>query len=361
MDRQRGRVDRVVGARVGDEPVHIEVLGDPHRAGGGDAEAAGGVGAEGGGVVGRRRLAGVLTRRHRLHRAGAGGAGERRVGLRFLPEFVDRVVGLEAAVGVLELGEQFPERFRDVGAAFHLALDDQAQGRALHAADREEVGAEAAAGEGDGAGQGRAPEQVDVLAGGAGVGERVGERVELVEGAVDLLFGQRRVAGALDPQAAVGGPLAAAERRVGVEHLLQGLEPDQLALAVEVGGDHQLVGLFRQFLDRFDDVFVGRLLDQLGVDQVVQVGLLPVRVALGEGRAEHVALEADRHVVVAFGVRPGVERDFEGFVLAVGALAEGLGDLLGAVVLLGDDQSHGAARVAGVSRLPLATSSEPIA
>ena len=319
--RQRGRVDRVVGARVGDEAVHVKVLGDPHRAGGGDAEAAGGVGAEGGGVVGRRRAARVLARRDRFDDAGRLGPGEGGVGLGFLPEFVDRVVGLEGPVGVLELGEQLPEGFGDVGAALHLALDDQAQGRRLDAADGEEVGAEAAAGEGDGAGQGRAPEQVDVLAGGAGVGQRVGERVEVVEGALDLFLGQGRVAGALDHQAAVGGALAGAELGVGVEHLLQGLEPDQLALAVEVGRDHQLVGLFGDFLDRFDDVFVGRLLDQLGVDQVVQVRLLPVRVALGEGGAEHVALEADRHVV-AVGVAPGVERDFEGFVAAVAAVAQ---------------------------------------
>ncbi len=247
------------------------------------------------------------------------------------------MVSLEGPVGVLELGEQFPERFGDVGAALHLALDDQAQGRALDAADREEVGAEAAAGEGDGAGQGRAPEQVDVLAGGTGVGERVGEGVELVEGALDLFFGQRRVAGALDLQDAFFAVLARAQLGVGVEHLLQGLEPDQLALAVEVGRDHQLVSLFGDFFDRFDDVFVGRLLDQLGVDQVVQVGLLPVRVALGEGGAEHVALEADRRVFVAAVVGPGIERDFEGFVFAGAALAEDVGDLLGAVVLLGDD------------------------
>jgi hypothetical protein len=96
-----------------------------------------------------------------------------------LPEFVDRVVGLEAAVGVLELGEQLPEGLGDVGAALQLALDDQAQGGALDAADGEEVGAEPAGGEGDRAGQRRPPEQVDVLAGGAGVGERVGELVEL--------------------------------------------------------------------------------------------------------------------------------------------------------------------------------------
>src|SRR5207342_3866737 len=64
--RQGPRVDGVVGARVGDEAVHVEVLGDPHRAGGSDAEAAGGVGGEGGRVVGGGRLAGVLARGHRL-------------------------------------------------------------------------------------------------------------------------------------------------------------------------------------------------------------------------------------------------------------------------------------------------------
>ena len=77
--------------------------------------------------------------------------------------------------GMLELREHLPVRLRDVGAALELALDDQAQGRALDAADREEVGAEAAGGERDGPGQRRAPDQVDVLPGGAGVGEVVGE------------------------------------------------------------------------------------------------------------------------------------------------------------------------------------------
>ena len=342
--RQRGRVDRVVGARVGDEAVHVEVLGDPHRAGGGDAEAAGGVGAEGGGVVGRRRPARVLARGDRLDDAGRLGAGEGGVGLRFLPEFVDRVVGLEGPVGMLELGEQLPERFGDVGAALHLALDDQAQGRRLHAADREEVGAEAAAGERDRAGQGRAPEQVDVLAGGAGVGERVGERVELVEGALDLFLGQGRVAGALDHQAAVGGALAGAE--LGLESSISSrasspISSPSRSKSVAITSSSASLATFLIALTTF--LSVGSLI-RLGVDQVVQVRLLPVRVALGEGGAEHVALEADRHVLAACGVGPGVERDFEGFVRVVAAAAEGLGDLLGAVVLLGDDQSHGAAR-----------------
>ena len=110
-ERQRGRVDGVVGARVGDEAVHVEVLGDPHRARRGDPEAARGVGREGGGVVGRRRLARVRLRASTsLTTPGALGAGERRVGLGLLPELVGRVVGLEGAVGVLELARTPPRR-----------------------------------------------------------------------------------------------------------------------------------------------------------------------------------------------------------------------------------------------------------
>ncbi len=92
---------------------------------------------------------------------------------RLVPELVDAVVGLKGPVGVREVGEELPEGLRHMGAALELALDDQRQRRALDAADGEEVGAEAAAGERDGAGQRRAPDQVDVLARRAGVGEVV--------------------------------------------------------------------------------------------------------------------------------------------------------------------------------------------
>ena len=126
------------------------------------------------------------------------GRGERGLGLGLLPELVGLVVGLEGPVGVRELGEHLPVGNRDVGAALELALDDEAEGRALDAADGEEVGAETAGGERDGAGQGRAPDQVDLAAGLSGVGEVVGEGVEVVEGALDLVLGQRRVAGPLD-------------------------------------------------------------------------------------------------------------------------------------------------------------------
>ncbi len=239
---------------------------------------------------------------------------------------------------MLEAGEELPEGLRDVRAALQLALDDQAEGGALHAAHGEEVGAEAAGREGDRAGQRRAPEQVDVLPRGARVGEREGEPVELGEGALDLLLGQRGVTGALHLQAALLDVVRRAQRGIRLDDLLQRLEPDQLALAVEVGRDHQLVRVLGDLLDRAHHVLVGRLLDQGSVDQLVQVGLLPVRVALREGRVQHVALEPDRHVVTGR-VGPGVERHLVALVGA-GAAAEDLGDLLGAVVLLGDDQSH---------------------
>ena len=230
-----------------------------------------------------------------------------------------------APSGCCEAREHLPVGLRDVRAPLELALDDQRQRRALHAADREEVGAEAAGRERDGAGQRRAPDQVDVLARLAGVGEVVGELVEVGEGALDLLLGQRRVAGALDRRPR--RELALGDRGVRVEDLLERLEADQLALAVVVGRDHDRVGVLGHLADRLDDVLVGRLLDQVGVDQLVEVGLLPVRVALGEGRVHDVALEADRHVL-AVAVGPGVERDLVGRVGLGLAAAEDLGDLL---------------------------------
>ena len=229
----------------------------------------------------------------------------------FVPELVGGVVGLERAVGVAELREQLPERLRHVGAALELALDDQRQGRALHAADGEEVGAEAAAGQRHRAGQRRAPDQVDVLARRAGVGEVVGELVEVAEGALDLVLGQRRVAGAGDRRSRAEG--VRGDVRVDLEHLLERLEADQLALAVEVGCDHDLVRALGELAHGLDHVLVGRLGHELGVDQLVQVGLLPVRVALGEGDAHHVALEPDGHLL-AVGVGPGVERHLVGGV-----------------------------------------------
>ena len=318
-------IDGVVGARIGDEPVHVEVLRDPHRGRRSDPEPARGVGRVRGRVVGRGGLSRVPLRAHLLDDPRALGPREGGLGLLLLPELVRRVVGLERAVGMSEAREELPVGLRDVGTALQLSLDDQGEGRALHPADREKVRAEAARGKRYRAGQRRAPDQVDVLAGGAGVGEVVGELVELRERALDLGLGERGVARALDRRA-VGDRLTG-DPRIGLEDLLERLEPDQLALAIEVGGDHRLVGVLGDLADRLDDVLVGRLLRELGVDQLVEVGLLPVRVSVRERRVHDVTLEADRHVVAAR-VRPGVVRDLVGRIRLGLAAAEDVGDPL---------------------------------
>ena len=102
---------------------------------------------------------------------------ERGLRLRLLPEAVLLVVRDERAVGMLELREHLPVRLGHVRAPLELAVDDDRERRALHAADREELRAEPAGGERDEARQRRAPDQVDVLARLAGAGERLGEPV----------------------------------------------------------------------------------------------------------------------------------------------------------------------------------------
>ena len=337
---ERLRVDRVVGTRVGDVAVHVEVLGDPHRTGGGDAETAGRVGGEGGGVEWSRRLSGVLPGRDLLDRAGGLGVGDRCRGLLLLPELVGRVLGDEVAVGMREGRRHLPEGHGLVRATLQLALHDQAESRALDAADGEEVGAETACGHRDRPGQRRAPDQVHVLPGGTGIGQRHRELVELIEGALDLVLGESGVAGALHRGPVLVDALGSGEVGVRGDDLLQCLEADQLALAVVVGRDHEVVGVGGDLLQGSDDVLVRGLLDQVGVDQVARIRLLPVVVGLGEGGLEDVALQADRHLVYAALVGPLVVGRPEGGALLGGSAAQDLGDLLRAVVLLGDYQSH---------------------
>ena len=288
-------------------------------------------------LSGRRRLARVLAGGHVLDDARALRAGERGVRLGLLPELVGGVVRLERAVGMLELREDLPEGLRHVGAALELALDDQAEARALDAADGKEVGAEAARGEGDRAGERGAPDQVDVLAGGAGVGELVGEVVELGERALDLVLRERGVAGALDGRALLDQPVD--DLGVRLHRLLERLVADQLALAVEVGRDHDGVRFLGQLADRLDHVLVGRLGDERRVDQVVEVRLLPVRVLVREGDAHHVTLEPDGPMI-ALGIAPCIERNLVGGVVFRRAGAQDVRDLFRGVVLLSDDQAH---------------------
>jgi hypothetical protein len=179
------------------------------------------------------------------------------------------------------------------------------------------------------------------------VGEREREDVEVGEGALDLVLGERRVAGPLHPwlgaldhlRRVLACPvLALDDARVGVERLAKRLETDQLTLAVVIGRDHDLVGVLGDLLQRPQDVLVGGGVDRLGIDQLVDVGLLPVVVLLGELPLQQMTLEPDRRVL-ALAVGPGVVGHLVG-LLGLRRAAEDLGDLLGAVVLLGDDQSH---------------------
>ena len=110
FQRQRVGVDRVVGPRVRDEAVVVEVLGVVHGLLRRDPEAARSVDLKGVRVVRSRRLARVLATGNRLHHAGTGCAGHCCIGFGLVPEFIGGVVGLETgSIGMLELGEQLPE------------------------------------------------------------------------------------------------------------------------------------------------------------------------------------------------------------------------------------------------------------
>ena len=101
--------------------------------------------------------------------------------LRLLPELVHLVVCGELAVGMLERGEHLPVGLGDVRAPLELALDDDRERRALHAADGQELRAEAAGRERHETRQRRAPDQVDVLARLTGARQRLGQLDEVGE------------------------------------------------------------------------------------------------------------------------------------------------------------------------------------
>ena len=81
----------------------------------------------------------------------------------------------------------------------------------------------------------------------AGVGQVLVERDKVIEGLRDLGLGKRRILGAGDRQ--VGRHLA---------HLVEGVRTDQLALAIEVRGDDDTVGLLGEVLERTNEFLLGR-------------------------------------------------------------------------------------------------------
>lgn len=89
-----------------------------------------------------------------------------------------------------------------------------------------------------------------MLAALAGVGQILVERDKIIEGLRNLGLGKRRILGAGDRQ--VGRNLA---------HLVEGVRTDQFALAVEVRGDNDAVGLLGKVLERADELLLGRQLN----------------------------------------------------------------------------------------------------
>ena len=132
-----------------------------------------------------------------------------------------------------------------------LAFHDEPQRGGLHAAGRAHVADPGETHDGQVARERRAPDEVDVLARGPGLGEVRVHVHQVAERALDLGLRERRVACSRRWRRLVD--LAAAR---------QGVCADQLAFAVEVGRDDDRVGLLRQVLQRADDVLLlGKLLD----------------------------------------------------------------------------------------------------
>ena len=148
--------------------------------------------------------------------------------------------------------------------ALALALDHQGKRRGLHAAGGAHVTKAAKLGERQVTREHRTPDKVDVLTALAGVGQVLVERDEIIEGVRNLGLGKRRVLGAGDRQ--VGRNLA---------HLVEGVRTDQLALAIEVRGNDDAVGLFGEVLKRANELFLSRQLNDGRPGEVRQTLELP--------------------------------------------------------------------------------------
>ena len=148
--------------------------------------------------------------------------------------------------------------------ALALALDHQGERRRLHAAGRAHVAKTAELGERQVAREHRAPDEVDMLAALAGVGQVLVERDEVIEGLRDLGLGKRRILGAGNRQV-----------RRHLAHLVEGVRANELALAVKVRGDNDAVGLFGQVLERTNELLLGRQFNDRRPGKIRQALELP--------------------------------------------------------------------------------------
>ncbi len=280
--------------------------------------------------------------------------------------------GGECFLAIAERSLDNPEVLGHEGKTLALLCDDQRQGRRLHAAGRAHVAVPGELHQGKVARKNRAPDKVDVLAGSARRGKIGVQRDKVAERMGYLFLGE--------------GGVARAGNRRGIVHFLYArkrIGADKLALAVEVGGDHDGIGLLSQVLQRSDDVLFLRALLYGRIHQIRQGLHLPglqLHAVFGKGfllleggfrqtcrdiGLHHFAIGGDAAPSAALLVHQrGSEVGFEDMasqadghpifpinreavhgsgVHLVGlglSGAEQVGDLLSRVVLLGNNQFH---------------------
>ena len=184
----------------------------------------------------------------------------------------------------LQLHLHDPERLGHEGAALSLAFGDKHQGRRLHPADAQELRTKASGGQRYEAGERGPPDEVDVLPGLAGPGQRLGKMVQMGEGPLDLPRREGREAGAAHRP---DQPAVLLSRQV------EGFQPDELAFPVEVGGDDEAGGVGGQLLHGTHDRFGGLGLHQGSVDELARFHLAPLGELRREVHLHDVALQPD--------------------------------------------------------------------
>ena len=249
---ERRGVHGIVDTRVADEAGHVKGLGDAHRTRRRDALGRGGSLQR----CRRKRRGRLLLTRALGHRGNGRRLGAVDVTIRRLGSiFVGKARCLVRDLKAIVLGSalrgthaaNLPIVLGHKRHALALALDHQGERRRLHAAGRAHVTKAAELGERQVTREHRAPNEVDVLTALAGVGQILVERDEIIEGLCDLGLGKRRVLGAGNRQV-----------RRNLAHLVEGVRADQLALAIEVRGDNDAVGLFSEVLERANEFLLGR-------------------------------------------------------------------------------------------------------
>ena len=373
------RIDGVVNARIRDEAVHVEALGKAH--GTRRRKALGrGSSLKARRVERRGRTLRAALLRHR-------GDGTRGCVLHVTVRLGRLGLDRKATLGMGDLkalvlrgtnsrslAVDDPVVLWNEGEALALALDHEGERRRLHTTSATDVAKAAKARHREIAREGGTPDEVDVLAGLAGVSEVLVKLHKVSEGVLNLRSRIGRIASARHGNV-----------RVHLEHLRKSVRPDELSLAVKVRADDDGIRLLGQVLEGANDALLRRKLldggpDEIGqarnlpaldVDAILEEGLLflewRTREAIrnvsrqhlsllgdgvpalgvrelelsGEIRSKDVASQANRHPLLAITLEAIDRRVVDLVLLGLPDLRKQGGDLLGGVVLLCDDELHG--------------------